>query len=432
MANFQLTKVFWFLFLISIPIGLRFQLYPIGQGASEYTGLFFYLADFFAIGFLVFSWSSVIRKKPDKKAAHLYLKGFLVLAAISVFLAPLPLVALLALFKLLLFVWLSIWAAKFLAKKQIFNETVVILALMAVWEAVLGASQFILQKPLGLSWLGEPPLNAFIPGSSKLTAAGGVLLRASGTLPHPNIFGAFLVIGLISLMYLFLKLNRKSHRLARVLVSVSLAAVIFGLAVSFSRSAWLAASLASILFIGFSIRPHLKMTLKLLSVLLIGFFAVALALWPVLNQRLVASSPDERAVAERVIYNGMGIYLIQKYPFGLGLANSLPQGVSTGLYESFGLTQSYQQQPIHNLYFLIAAEIGIFGILCFIIFLFLIMTGKNSPEKLMAASILLAFLITGFFDHFLWTLEAGRAMLWLAIALVLASQNFKTRRASVV
>ncbi|MCI0421606.1 MAG: hypothetical protein L0312_20670, partial [Acidobacteria bacterium] len=83
-------------------------------------------------------------------------------------------------------------------------------------------------------------------------------------------------------------------------------------------------------------------------------------------------------------------------------------------------------QPAHNIYLLIYSELGIVGIAAFLFFLGLLFwqyrkkgnLKSPAPDALAGAgglglaAVLLSFLFIGFFDHFPWTLQQGRLILW--------------------
>jgi O-antigen ligase len=92
------------------------------------------------------------------------------------------------------------------------------------------------------------------------------------------------------------------------------------------------------------------------------------------------------------------------------------------------MTKGWERQPVHNLYLLIASEIGVIGALAFCIFLFALIARliKNkSIEAGLALALLVGLLFFGLFDHFLWDIQAGKLMLWLVIALALSQSEEK-------
>ena len=105
-------------------------------------------------------------------------------------------------------------------------------------QFITGFTEFALQTtrflaPLGLNWPG--PLDASVRGASIVGLADGQsVLRAYGTLPHPNILGGFTLLFLLGPAALFLR-KEKPNLLALILFSLG----VILLVLTFSRSAWL-------------------------------------------------------------------------------------------------------------------------------------------------------------------------------------------------
>ena len=65
---------------------------------------------------------------------------------------------------------------------------------------------------------------------------------------------------------------------------------------------------------------------------------------------------EEPAVNLRWTYNKIGWEIIKQHPFlGIGIGNQVSYAISNGLYQKYGLEQEWQQQPVHNIYILIAS-----------------------------------------------------------------------------
>ena len=62
----------------------------------------------------------------------------------------------------------------------------------AAVQSTWGITQFLLQHDLGLWWLGESNLSPDKTGVAKVVAGNETLVRAYGSLPHPNILAAYL------------------------------------------------------------------------------------------------------------------------------------------------------------------------------------------------------------------------------------------------
>jgi O-antigen ligase len=85
--------------------------------------------------------------------------------------------------------------------------------------------------------------------------------------------------------------------------------------------------------------------------------------------------------------------------------------------------ESWAYQPAHNIYLLIAAELGWPALLAFLVFLFsTIKTSwsglKNDALKSYWLFVIGYLLIIGLFDHFLWDLQQGQILFWLTLGIL--------------
>lgn len=114
---------------------------------------------------------------------------------------------------------------------------------------------------------------------------------------------------------------------------------------------------------------------------------------------------------------------MKENPLGVGIGNQMLYSVDSGLYQKFGAPMPVQWQPIHNIYLLIASEVGILGLLAFLALLFRSVKDKlkseNKLELTTVCALLLSLLVFGLVDHFTWDLQAGRLIFWLVVGLLL-------------
>lgn len=271
----------------------------------------------------------------------------------------------------------------------------------AVWESFLAIWQFWRQLGIDTS------------GVAKVLMGGGRLMRAYGTFPHSNVLAAFLVIGLISLFYFYLKSHNKY---LNFLIPTSIFFVVLGLLLTFSRAAWLASGL---FFLYFSRRRPL---LFIIPLVVLAFFY-----WLIIPRLQV--SLNEPALALRRVYNQIGWEIIKTHPLtGVGFGKQAEYAIQNHLYQKYGLIQEWQWQPTHNLYLLMAADTGFIGLGLFLFFvIFLFIKGQRSMVNGPETAMLLSLLFLGLFDHFLWTLPSGRMMLILVLGLNLLSLASRPR-----
>lgn len=298
---------------------------------------------------------------------------------------------------------LSAWAllvylSSFIRRSKI----IAVLWGVAVLQSLVGISQFIRQTgadnpDLARTYLGE---------------GGGLLVRAYGTFPHPNVLAGFLVLGLISSYCFFLEnFNRKENLFYLALKSTSVFIVILGLALTFSRAGWIASLAASILFFYFAF--YLKVDRKKLLLLGIAIAFSALLVFMAFNwaivPRMTTLNYQNFSVQERLSDYRLAWQLIKEKPL-LG----------------HGLTLRMGSRPFHNLYLTITKEIGLIGLALFLLLIFLVVVrNRNSSavEVKAALAMLGGLLVFGLFDHFLWTLRPGTAMLALVISMLIREKR---------
>ena len=284
-----------------------------------------------------------------------------------------------------------------------------------VIQICAGFTGFALQstaflQPLNLKWPGN--LEPSMHGASVVQLANGLrILRAYGTLPHPNILGGLVFITLLGPASLFLTSSKPNYP-ALILLCLG----IFLIGLTFSRSAWLA--LIAFVFILTLKLKYLDSKRFFLLILSISLTAI-LALYPfrdLVFARIGNSeiSTEQNSILGRLWFTRQAMDMIQKHPVG---------GVGIG---SFVLELSKTAvdgapiEPVHNILFLETAELGLIG-LTVIVSLFISIAISiiklKSPKATLAGATLIGFGVISLFDHYLWTLAPGRLMLGFALGL---------------
>ena len=331
----------------------------------------------------------------------------------------------LALYK---FGWLVLGAGLFWLVSQAAYSRVKLVGSLLVglgFQAGLGIWQFLAQATFANKWLGLALHRASDLGTSVVETVGadGVgerWLRAYGGLDHPNMLGGILAVGALLLMSEYKKIP-KSFKIIFWFLSVIFSA---GLFFSFSRAAWLALAvgLAAGLLAAI-IKKDLRAQRNLLETILVSglIFFILFFQFPNLvmtrlysGERLEIKSKSERLES---IKNSWPI-----------IKNNWASGVGVGNY-TLALPlqrpgeQPYFYQPVHNVFVLAFSEIGIFGLLFFIliiIFPFVRLlrrreyAASRNDSKL---AILVALIVVMSLDHWLWSLHFGMLFFWLAIGL---------------
>jgi O-antigen ligase len=263
---------------------------------------------------------------------------------------------------------------------------------------------------LDLNWPGT--LDPSVRGAVIVALPGGeAFLRAYGTLPHPNILGGFVLIVLLGPVAFFLR-KEKPNNLALLLLIPGISL----LALTFSRSAWLALIVFSLILVSKSKYFGRKRLAILLAVIALSLAVTLFPYRQLVQARTLntTSHSEEFSFIGRAWLNGEATKMIGEYPL-TGV------GIGSFILELAGRAgEGYVIEPAHNVLLLAGAELGIPGLLLVlalsISFLVRLFKTQN-PNAILAGAILTGLGIISIFDHYLWTLAPGRLMLGLAIGL---------------
>jgi O-antigen ligase len=316
-------------------------------------------------------------------------------------------------------------------EEGIFKRLAKIVLITALIECAIAIPQYFVQHSLGLKGLGEPTLigRNFL-GPHFPMADGSIwifdnffhgvrnkafVLRACGTLTHPNVLGGFMVFSLLMTYYLYGLGQRR---------------VWLSLAILFRPSCFLlpildrqffAAALTALIWIVLTSWREKRVTT--LIWVAAGSFCLSLGLlYPqmfhrggIVSYNVVSQNSDTL----RLTVQDVGIAMFKAHPFlGVGFNNYM---LAFNTYAGGGaLPATY----IHNVYLHLGVEVGLFGVLSFLIFcLFILIKGWNSrhrPEVLTSLCIFLGFLAIGLVDFYPLCIQQGRLIFFLAAGFIAA------------
>jgi O-antigen ligase len=365
------------------------------------------------------------------------------------------------------------------------NKIALWFVISLVPHAILAVAQFMTQTVWASKWLG---MAAQFPGNlgvSVVQTATGRFLRAYGGFPHPNILGGWMAVGLVISVWL-LSLTSVGERACPVFFTGSRIYIrgiegLFTLALfySFSRSAWVAATIGLALFVFLSFRAksrnldrNLKPDPSISSdstqddkrksqLLTFAIPVILFAVLTIIHHDLVftrldagASRLERKSVVTRLQTLRDGVYLFKAAPlFGTGPNSELPALASlkkqwieedsiriTALGQFPGHPNSWNAEayvrsrmaaigplePPHMVWLLILVNFGTVGAL--FIFGFGLFILRQIFEKWSSFSqhdgslfipLLSVSLIVGFLDHYSWSLWSGQALSAIILFLVL-------------
>ena len=178
----------WYLFLVTFAWQTRVILWHPDASFIEWRSATLYLSDICMFG-LFFFWARAF-KKEDFAIVSRHKIFFLFLAggAISLFRAPSVAVGVIALIRLLQYLVFFFYLRMHAWRRFSADMSALAVVVGAVAQSVLGIAQFFLRHDVGLRWIGETLLLPDMRGVAVFyNLTGEKILRAYGTLPHPNI-----------------------------------------------------------------------------------------------------------------------------------------------------------------------------------------------------------------------------------------------------
>lgn len=317
-------------------------------------------------------------------------------------------------------------------------------------QAFLGSWQFINQTTFSFKWLGLTYHDMAEAGTSVVETSLRRWLRSYGALPHPNILGGLLMASEILVIFYYLKLYRKLEKIwdnsdatekknkdTKKIVWLILSAlfvfiiILAGLIFSFSRNAWLGFALSFIIFSLYFLKQ--KKWFDLFNLFKLGLiagliFASLFLIYqePFLSRLTTNQKLEKQSFEERTTYLKQSENLREKHwLYGVGIGN-----YTLAVYNEINNHYSGKfYQPVHNVYLLIWSELGIVGLVLFLLFIFyclffsLAKKVKNNFLFLTYLTIFISFLIMMFFDHWLWSSNFGLLFFWLILALLLKTKT---------
>jgi len=302
------------------------------------------------------------------------------------------------------------------------------LTLAGVLQALLAIWQFLSQGISANKWLG---IAGHLPWQAGeiIIESSGRWLRAYGSFPHPNILGGFLVICFFATIIPALRVSGGRNTPWRIIATLLLLAGIF---FSFSRSAWLALAVGLlIIFIQEILRSQksvepAKIKYRNLAKYFFAPFILSIILFfiyqpLILTRAFTTDRLETKSVSERLSYLSQAKDIIKNHwLIGVGEGN-----YTYALYQKNPILPAWSYQPVHNIFILIFAELGIVGLATFILFFascllyFVLDICKKNRAELNLLAFPAAIIVIGCFDHYLWTSYFGVILLFLTLTLIL-------------
>lgn len=317
-------------------------------------------------------------------------------------------------------------------QKIIFSKVrlAIVIVMIGAIQGLLAIWQFTQQSVWQSKWLGMAGQSARELGVSVVEFGIERWLRAYGSLPHPNILGALLVLSFIAVIYLIAKIEYKYHKLFLIF---SGSFISLGILFSYSRAAWLGFIAVYLVGAAWLLKPKREKWIKnfagWLLIYLVALLAVfGSATWPIIKTRLEiggANRLEIKSNIERMASWRQAIDIAEKHSWlGVGIGN-----YSLALQAERSDLKVWQIQPAHNVVLLVLVELGIIGFALFVILNGWLLFYLFLQRQWSGIGLLFLIYMLIMFDHFWWTLGAGLYVWWLVVGLLargLALNRFKS------
>lgn len=300
----------------------------------------------------------------------------------------------------------------------------------ATIQSLLGIWQFLSQSTFAFTWLGLVEHPVHLAGTSIISSPDiGRWLRAYGALPHPNIFGGYLVISIILTVFLLLKKTGTCYSggvKTLLLYYLTLLLQVTALFFTFSRSTWLAFVLGLFVFAivqnkKFKTAEEKRSFYLPVACALFLIATLTTMLWPIVNTRFAHQSTNEIiSTTERIDgYEAAWSRFTQNPWFGIGAGN-----FTFAMLDKNSTLSGWQLQPPHNALLLLLVELGFFGLLLFLITVITFVRHLTSlvNNKINYWKTIIGFLIPLipiiFLDHYIFSSFTGLLLATLYPALI--------------
>jgi hypothetical protein len=277
-----------------------------------------------------------------------------------------------------------------------FSSIVQILFFSLIAFSLIGIFQFIKGGTIGgpLYFLGERSFNLNLPGIALVSLNGVEHLRVYSTFSHPNSLAGFLGA---TLFFILLSGKLKNNLFGFLGVSVILICFLL----SFSISAYLGVFLIFSFYLFSKSKKSFKwIVITYLFLSVVGSLLLSLSSsWILKVFPLVGQNISQRLDLSYIA----GKMISQRFLIGEGLGTFV-------LYSSL-------LQPVHNIFLLVFAETGIFGLLTFCLLIYKTLINQLKTKVLYLLLPLVFILFTGLFDHYTLTLQQNILLFSIFIGL---------------
>lgn len=414
---------FLVLFVLALPIwiGKHLDYHPSPYGISTF-GFPIHIS-FLPLIALYVIWA--VRHMAGEEPAPISTRGLLPLAgvfmaaAVSVLGSTDKLFAAFDLFALGTSILIFIYTASEIRRRRELRLVLGLLIFSAALQGAIALAQYLTGSTLGLDFFGATKK---LYGYASLE----VISRVGGLIGHPNNLALFFDLMLpLSLSLLFCPMRGST----RFFLALAVFLQLVGLSVTFSRGGIIGSGLGVLGLAVFHGARRFGL-IRSFFMAMAGALLLAAILTVVPNPIEKGLVRTERTISGRLLLTGITLTMIRHQPFfGVGLNNF------THASRQYDFTReqivSSWNSPVHNLFLFIAGEIGLVGLLCFVVFLVSALTAlipaMRAPDPFIFSVGgglffgLLAFLIHAQVDYSIWTQNRP---LWFFLGLAMCMWRF--------
>lgn len=427
----SLQRYIYLLLIFLLPTQLGKHFWPpfsfVGGFRVDYLSPTLYVTDILIIILAIvclYRWAFYKRTNYEFNKKHIITGLFFLILLIGVVFAKNQPIAIYGLVKLLEMVFFGWYTARVVGKAISLKELVWAFGLGVLFESLLAVAQFLQGGSLGgvFYFFGERTFSAVTPGIANASIHGQLVLRPYGTLPHPNVLAGYL---LLSLLFLASQWEMRKNK-SRLLLLIVLLVGAIGIFLTLSRTAIL-------LFLFFLFIGTLILKRKAVGILgIVGVVGIAWGVGGMVLSRFMSTSVLEESFVVRSDLLQNAWWMLRSSPlFGVGLMNFLVRLPSYQHTQSFYL----HLQPVHNIFLLLLAEVGMAGFLGVLGFLLLsvrhVWHAPQTPLRLACLCMLCAIFFLGMLDHYFITLQQGQLLTAFTLGLCWSLPGYSGKRIGV-
>lgn len=388
----KLKQILLYIFLFFLPTQLGkhfFFPFSIINGVRiDYLAPTVYLTDIFII-LLFFVYFREIKIPKNKK---LYILFSLIILTIVFALSPW-----IALYKLFKYVEILALFVIILKSKLSAKLLLIIFALSTLLQLGISIIQVVYGQSIqGLFYfLGERYFTISTPGIAKVALQGKEILRAYGTFSHPNSLSGFYL-----LLYTFILFEKKFDTFLKLKYFIlGLSSIL--IFVSFSKISISIFFIINVLYLFKNSTCKYCSAARIIGLLVISFL-------------FISAKGDSESIQKRISLIQDSIQIIGNYPFfGVGFGNYIIAQSKFPIGYSY-----YFLQPVHNIFLLFLAEIGIPLFILIFYFIYKFVKELFTKHTAIVTPLLIVIIGTGFFDHYWLTLQQNLLLLPVVFGLL--------------